>query len=78
MGNFGDWLGEKTELYETGNTISARIIERSVKQAKETYTKILEQNEKDITLYQYTMINIQHTYLRMDHNKIKNICQSFI
>lgn len=37
----GDFIGEKTKLYETGSAISARNIEQSVGQAKKLHAKIL-------------------------------------
>lgn len=46
--------------------------------ALNSYNKILTRNEKDISLIHYTIINIQHTYLRVDYDKIKNTSQKYL
>jgi len=75
---FNVWMDLKSALNgKDRNTILANC-EIGDNAAVKTYTKILNQNEKDVTLFQYTMINIQHTYIRKDHDKIKNICQNVI
>ena len=75
---FSVWMDIKSALNGKDRNNILTSCEIGDNAAVKTYTKILDQNEKDITLFQYTMINIQHTYIRADHNKIKDICQSFI
>ena len=75
---FSVWMDIKSALYGKNRYDILTSCEIGDGAAVKTYTKILDQNEKDLTLYQHTMINIQHTYLLVDYNKIKSICQSFI
>lgn len=54
----GDFIGEKTELYETGSVISARNIEQSVGQVKKLHAKILADFQgKELSLSEKTKID---------------------
>ena len=75
---FSVWMDIKSALNGKDRNTILTSCEIGDDCAVKTYTKVLDQNEKDVTLFQYTMINIQHTYLRIDHNKIKYICQNII
>jgi len=75
---FNVWMDLKLAFHGKDRNIILTTCEIGDNAAVKTYTKILDQNEHDVTLFQYTMINIQHTYIRMDHNKIKNICRNIL
>lgn len=72
------WTEIKSILNQNNRNMILTNCEIGDDAAVKSYSKILAQKENDITKSQYTMINIQHTYIRMDHYKIKDICKSII
>lgn len=58
VAGIGDFIGEKTKLYETGKAIFEGSIEQSVKQAKELHAKILADFQgKKLSLSEKTKID---------------------
>lgn len=78
----GKYINVWTEIKSVLNQKNRKMIltncELGDDAAVKSYSKILDHKQNDVTRSQYTMINIQHTYIRLDHYKIKGICQSSI
>ena len=74
---FRVWMDVKASL--TGNDRKAILnsCEYGEDVAVETYNKALRNNLSDITAEQQAMLNIQHTAIKADHNKVKSMLDTF-
>lgn len=73
---FRVWMDVKASL--TGNDRKAILnsCEYGEDVAVETYNKALRNNLSDITAEQQAMLNVQHTAIKADHNKVKSMLDS--